>query len=475
MRKGEVMKRKLKIVLFVTFLIMICCLIPSCTLVNKELIVTDRKELYQQEEESIEIEENKASIEAQEQNYYKLNDEYEQDDIIYKVIGVECIDTNEYNIIVEVVNNSDNDIEDASELVNSKMRVEGRTEENSVIVVNSIALSKEETLVVGSKARVLITYQINKEWSSLYVTLGDAIYYITKDEEVEKPKIEDIEGKLNKIVEVEDISFCITNVVRNYNLDNYNLQESDGKEVLRFVVEIINNSKDSIDLSYIDSYIKFEAMTVDSKVIGLKVEEYKGFNNIIEPNMKIKAYIDVIATINWNTLNITYKPEIFKSNVEIKWIIYPADIMQQEEVVVEEIYTSKGKTVHSSNVACSLVNIEEKDGATDIENGVVLSLDFEILNTTNKNLDASLVYNDMYCKYSIDGVSEIAKEIGNSSQGSLGGHHKLYYKTLYEVPANWDSIELIYTPSYVDNSSEIHILVNKNEIQEVDIDTAEET
>ncbi len=127
-----------------------------------------------------------------------------------------------------------------------------------------------------------------------------------------------------------------------------------------------------------------------------------------------------------------------------------------QEETKEEVKESKfevGEKVEFENIIATLVEVSESKGSTynkPDEGNVYVLCEFEIENKSSSEITVSSVLSfDAYCDgyslgYSLDAL--IDKGNKNQLDGTVAAGKKIKGVIGYEVPVNWEELEIIYTP-----------------------------
>ncbi len=114
-----------------------------------------------------------------------------------------------------------------------------------------------------------------------------------------------------------------------------------------------------------------------------------------------------------------------------------------------------GETAALSGIQVTFVNITENEGSTfntPTEGNVFVLCEFEIANNSDAELAVSSMlsfeaYCDDYaCNYSLSALLEAGNK--NQLDGTVAPGKKLNGVIGYEVPADWSTLEVIFTPDY---------------------------
>ena len=117
-----------------------------------------------------------------------------------------------------------------------------------------------------------------------------------------------------------------------------------------------------------------------------------------------------------------------------------------------------GEMADQNNVCVTLVSAQESDGGnymTPAEGNVFMLLEFEIENNTNADIAVSSMvsfeaYHDDYSMQ--ESLTATASQTGKSTlDGTVAAGKKMNGVIGYEVPADWQEIEVRYSPSFWNN------------------------
>ena len=113
-----------------------------------------------------------------------------------------------------------------------------------------------------------------------------------------------------------------------------------------------------------------------------------------------------------------------------------------------------GDTVESDGVEVTLVSKEENAGAdyiTPADGSVFVALEFEIVNNSQKDITvSSLASFEAYCDdYSVSQslTGAMLYDDKGTLDGSVAAGKKLSGAIVYEVPADWQQLEVAFAPS----------------------------
>ena len=134
------------------------------------------------------------------------------------------------------------------------------------------------------------------------------------------------------------------------------------------------------------------------------------------------------------------------------------DAASQEEQT--ETTYGVGDTVESDGVEVTLVSAEENTGAdyiTPADGSVFVALEFEIVNNSQQDISvSSLASFEAYCDdYSVSQslTGATLYDDKGTLDGSVAAGKRLSGAIVYEVPADWQQLEVAFTPSvWVDRS-----------------------
>lgn len=126
-----------------------------------------------------------------------------------------------------------------------------------------------------------------------------------------------------------------------------------------------------------------------------------------------------------------------------------------------------GDSVELKDVVVTFLSVTENTGSTynKPENGKVFVLcEFEIVNNSKEELAVSslLSFKAYYDDYSCDLSFGALMEKGNKDQldGSIAAGKKMKGVVGYEVPANWQELEIQYTPDLFSNDKITFVTTN---------------
>lgn len=126
-----------------------------------------------------------------------------------------------------------------------------------------------------------------------------------------------------------------------------------------------------------------------------------------------------------------------------------------------------GETAELKDVLVSMVNVTESNGSTfntPTDGNVFVLCEFEIANNSSKELTVSSMLSfeaycdDYYCAYSLGALLEKGNK--NQLDGTVAPGKKLSGVIGYEVPENWGSLEIHFTPDFW-NGKDIVFVANK--------------
>lgn len=121
---------------------------------------------------------------------------------------------------------------------------------------------------------------------------------------------------------------------------------------------------------------------------------------------------------------------------------------------VEKSIFQVGEKVELNNVITTLVGVEENTGSTfnkPTEGNVFLICEFEIENNSNEELAiSSLMSFDAYCDdYSTNlSLTAIVSSDKNQLDGTVAPGKKMKGIVGYEVPNDWEKIEIVFSPDF---------------------------
>ena len=126
--------------------------------------------------------------------------------------------------------------------------------------------------------------------------------------------------------------------------------------------------------------------------------------------------------------------------------VKPAEMEEKNEFLV-------GETAELNGITASMVSVTESSGSSynwPTEGNVFLICEFEIANNSNSeiNISSMMSFNaycdDYACNYSISALME--KGDKNQLDGTVAPGKKINGVIGYEVPADWQEIEIHFTP-----------------------------
>ena len=136
------------------------------------------------------------------------------------------------------------------------------------------------------------------------------------------------------------------------------------------------------------------------------------------------------------------------SNVE-------TSVNNKEEVKEEKNAFYVGETAELKGVSITLVNVAESTGSqfnTPTDGNVFVLCEFEIANNSNKEINVSSMmsfeaYCDDYaCTFSLSALMEKGNK--NQLDGTVAAGKKFNGVIGYEVPADWQELEVRFTPDF---------------------------
>ena len=116
-----------------------------------------------------------------------------------------------------------------------------------------------------------------------------------------------------------------------------------------------------------------------------------------------------------------------------------------------------GDTAELKSVKVTLVSVTESEGSMftkPADGNVLVGCEFEISNESDKVIDVSSVISfEAYCdsysvNQSITGLTEFTQSGKNQLDGSVAAGKKMNGVIAYEVPADWQELEISYSPSF---------------------------
>ena len=116
-----------------------------------------------------------------------------------------------------------------------------------------------------------------------------------------------------------------------------------------------------------------------------------------------------------------------------------------------------GDTPELKSVKVTLVSVTESEGSMftkPADGNVLVGCEFEISNESDKDIDVSSVMSfEAYCdSYSVNqsltGLTEFTQNGKNQLDGSVAAGKKMNGVIAYEVPADWQELEISYSPSF---------------------------
>ena len=126
-----------------------------------------------------------------------------------------------------------------------------------------------------------------------------------------------------------------------------------------------------------------------------------------------------------------------------------------------------GDSVELNNVVVTFVGISKSTGSTynkPADGKVFILCEFEIVNNSNEELAVSSIMSfEAYCDdYSCDLSFGALMEKGNKDQldGSVAPGKKMKGVVGYEVPTNWQELEIEYTLDLLSNDKIVFIAAN---------------
>ncbi len=127
----------------------------------------------------------------------------------------------------------------------------------------------------------------------------------------------------------------------------------------------------------------------------------------------------------------------------------------KEEVKEEKNEFYVGETAELKDVSVTLVNVTESTGSqfnTPTDGNVFVLCEFEIANNSSKEINVSSIlsfeaYCDDYtCTFSLAALLEKGNK--NQLDGTVAAGKKFNGVIGYEVPANWNELEVRFTPDF---------------------------
>ena len=104
-----------------------------------------------------------------------------------------------------------------------------------------------------------------------------------------------------------------------------------------------------------------------------------------------------------------------------------------------------GDTAELKSVKVTLVSVTESEGSMftkPADGNVLVGCEFEISNESDKDIDGYSV------NQSITGLTEFTQNGKNQLDGSVAAGKKMNGVIAYEVPADWQELEISYSPSF---------------------------
>lgn len=127
-----------------------------------------------------------------------------------------------------------------------------------------------------------------------------------------------------------------------------------------------------------------------------------------------------------------------------------------------------GETVELNDVNVTLVGVTENTGSTynkPTEGNVFVLCEFEIANNSDKEINVSSMMSfEAYCDdYTCNSSLAALMEKGNQNQldGTVAAGKKFHGVIGYEVPANWEELEIRFTPDFI-SGKEIVFVAKSN-------------
>ena len=127
-----------------------------------------------------------------------------------------------------------------------------------------------------------------------------------------------------------------------------------------------------------------------------------------------------------------------------------------------------GETVELNDVMVTLVGVTESTGSTynkPTEGNVFVLCEFEITNNSDKEINVSSMmsfeaYCDEYaCNFSLSALMEKGNQ--NQLDGTVAAGKKFHGVIGYEVSADWEELEIRFTPDFV-NGKDIIFVAKSN-------------
>lgn len=141
---------------------------------------------------------------------------------------------------------------------------------------------------------------------------------------------------------------------------------------------------------------------------------------------------------------------------------------ETENTVKEESNTfAVGETAELRNITVSMVSVTESTGSTfntPTEGNVYVLCEFEIANNSDKEITVSSMmsfeaYCDDYtCTYSLGALMEKGNK--NQLDGTVAAGKKFNGVIGYEVPADWQELEIHFTPDFWSGKDIVFVAAN---------------
>lgn len=363
--------------------------------------------------------------------------------------------TKAYKISFEVINETEEDIDEINYYISSKVAIKGYDINNQGIDVKLLGINEDCVLLKGERTKVYLTILTSLYWDKLNVDVGNNKFELLKEDlmQIDKNNVT-LTGTKNKITNIENVEYSVVRCVKLNKLEDYGLIEGDGKSVLRLKIRVKNNREDDIDLSFFLAELDMSVTIIgdtERSVQGLKTHKL----GLIKSKEINEGFIDVAVPNGWNSLYLVYTPEYTETKQEIKWTIYPEDVENIEEENVEIKEGKVGEIKRTKYVLCTLENVMRKT-QTDISDGNIIQFSFLFKNISEIDLNETSLYTDMYCEVEYeDGTQEFISDIGSVTKGSFKNKGKVEYLITYSLPNTWTRICFYYKPSYGEGNEEI--------------------
>lgn len=160
----------------------------------------------------------------------------------------------------------------------------------------------------------------------------------------------------------------------------------------------------------------------------------------------------------------------FSSNDKVEKVDTEAQNDTVEETTEADAPTvfTVGETASLNDIEVTLVSAEESNGSQFLgpdEGNIYVNLTFEIVNNSDKDISVSSVLNfEAYCDdYSVNqSITGAASDNGgkNTLDGSVAAGKKMIGVIAYEVPADYQNLEVSFTPDFW-TSKDIEFVVTK--------------